>query len=111
MSEHGPSRRWDAATYDRVSDVQQAWAEEVLARLELRGDENVLDAGCGTGRVTRRLLERLPRGRVVAVDASAEMIEHARRALDDRATVLHADLSDLELPEPVDAVFSNAVFH
>jgi trans-aconitate 2-methyltransferase len=83
----------------------------VLERLPLRGDESVLDAGCGTGRVTRLLLERLPRGRVIAVDASEEMVEHARRALGDRATVLHADLTELELPEPVDAVFSNAVFH
>jgi trans-aconitate 2-methyltransferase len=105
------SRDWDAATYDRVSDIQEAWARQVLDRLPLEGDEAVLDAGCGSGRVTRLLLERLPRGRVVAVDASAEMAEHARRALGDRATVLHADLTELELDEPVDAVFSNAVFH
>jgi trans-aconitate 2-methyltransferase len=104
-------RDWDAATYDRVSDVQEAWARQVLARLPLAGGETVLDAGCGSGRVTRLLLERLPRGRVVAVDASAEMVRHARRALGDRATVLRADLTELELDEPVDAVFSNAVFH
>jgi trans-aconitate 2-methyltransferase len=105
------SRSWDASTYDRVSDVQEAWARRVLDRLPLRGDETVLDAGCGSGRVTRLLLERLPRGRVIGVDASAEMVEHARAALGDRATVLQTDLTELELPEPVDAVFSNAVFH
>ena len=105
------SQSWDAATYDRVSDVQQAWAEAVLERLRLRGDETVLDAGCGSGAVTRRLLERLPRGRVVAVDASAEMVAHAAAALGPRATVFQADLASLELDEPVDAVFSNAVFH
>lgn len=106
------SRSWDAATYDRVSDVQQAWARAVLDRLPLRGDETVLDAGCGSGAVTRRLLERLPRGRVVAVDASPEMVAHARAALPaDRVTVVEADLAALELAEPVDAVFSNAVFH
>ena len=102
---------WDATTYDRVSGIQEAWALGVLDRLPLAGDETVLDAGCGSGRVTRHLLERLPRGRVIAVDASEEMVQHARRALGDRATVLHADLVELELPEPVDAVFSNAVFH
>jgi len=107
----GPSRSWDAATYDRVSDVQEAWARAVLDRLPLRGDETVLDAGCGTGRVTRLLLDRLPRGRVVAVDASPEMVAHARAALGDRATVLQADLADLRLDEPVDAIFSNAVLH
>jgi trans-aconitate 2-methyltransferase len=105
------SRSWDAATYERASDVQEAWAEGVLDRLPLRGDETVLDAGCGSGRVTKMLLERLPRGRVIAVDASEEMVEHARRALPERVTVLCSDLTDVELDEPVDAVFSNAVFH
>jgi trans-aconitate 2-methyltransferase len=105
------STHWDADAYHRISDVQQAWAEQVLDRLPLRGDETVLDAGCGSGAVTARLLERLPRGHVVAVDASQEMVDHARAALGDRATVLRADLAAIELDEPVDAVFSNAVFH
>jgi trans-aconitate 2-methyltransferase len=102
---------WDAATYDRVSGPQVAWAERVLQRLPLTGDETVLDAGCGSGRVTRILLERLPRGRVIAVDGSESMVEQARASLGQRATVLHADLTDLVLEESVDAVFSNAVFH
>ena len=106
------SRDWDAATYDRISAPQVEWAERVLARLPLRGDETVLDAGCGSGRVTRMLLDRLPRGHVVAVDSTASMVEHAKEALDpERATVFQADLIELELDEPVDAVFSNAVFH
>jgi trans-aconitate 2-methyltransferase len=106
------TRDWDAATYDRVSTPQVEWAERVLTRLPLRGDETVLDAGCGSGRVTRMLLERLPRGHVVAVDSTASMVEHARETLDPgRATVLQADLTELELGEPMDAVFSNAVFH
>jgi trans-aconitate 2-methyltransferase len=91
--------------------VQLAWGLEVLDRLELRGDEAVLDAGCGTGRVTERLWERLPRGRVVAVDSSAPMVEKARETLAGRADVLLADLAELRLDEPVDVVFSNAVFH
>jgi trans-aconitate 2-methyltransferase len=102
---------WDAATYDRVADPQEAWAREILERLPLRGDERVLDAGCGSGRVTRLLVDRLPRGRVVAVDADANMAARAREALGERADVLHQDLLDLRLDEPVDAVFSCAVFH
>jgi trans-aconitate 2-methyltransferase len=105
------TRDWDAATYDRVSDPQVEWAREVLDRLLLRGDETVLDAGCGSGRVTAMLLDRLPAGHVIAVDSSSSMVEHAREALGDRATVFQANLADLELDEPVDAVFSNAVFH
>jgi trans-aconitate 2-methyltransferase len=105
------SRDWDAATYDRVSRPQVEMAEAVLDRLDLRGDEAVLDAGCGSGKVTLMLLERLPHGRVVAVDQAASMVEHARQALNGRATVLQADLTQLQLDEPVDAIFSNAVFH
>jgi trans-aconitate 2-methyltransferase len=104
-------RDWDATTYDRVSDVQVDWARAVIDRLALRGHETVLDAGCGSGRVTRLLLERLPQGRVIGVDTSPSMIEKARDALDDRAEFLVSDLVDLELPEPVDAVFSNATLH
>ena len=105
---------WDARTYDRVADPQEEWGREVLARLELAGDETVLDAGCGSGRVTKLLLERVPRGRVIGVDAAPSMIEHARENLadaGDRVELLVADLAELELPEPVDAVFSNATFH
>jgi trans-aconitate 2-methyltransferase len=105
------SRDWDAATYDRIADPQFEWAREQLERLELRGDEVVLDAGCGSGRVTKLLLERVPRGRVYGVDIAPSMVEHARAALDGRATVLQQDLVELDLPEPVDAIFSNATFH
>ena len=106
------SRDWDAATYHRVSGPQVEMAGALLDRLDLRGDETVLDAGCGSGRVTLMLLERLPRGRVVAVDQAASMVEHAREALPaDRVTVLKASLTELVLDTPVDAVFSNAVFH
>jgi trans-aconitate 2-methyltransferase len=105
------ARDWDAATYDRVSDVQMGWALEQLERLPLHGDEVVLDAGCGSGRVTVELARRLPQGRVYGVDASESMAEHARQALGDQATILCQDLVELELPEAVDAVFSNATFH
>jgi trans-aconitate 2-methyltransferase len=106
-----PSRDWDAATYDRVSDIQLNWALEQLERLELRGDEVVVDAGCGSGRVTALLADRVPRGRVYGVDVAPSMAEHAARALGDRATILCQDLVELSLPEPVDVAFSNATFH
>lgn len=104
-------RDWDAATYDRVSDPQVQWARGVLDRLELEGHETVLDAGCGSGRVTALLAQRLPRGRVIAVDASESMVEQARLALGDGADVRLADLAELDIGEEIDAVFSNAVFH
>jgi trans-aconitate 2-methyltransferase len=105
------TRDWDATTYDRISGPQQLWAAEQLDGLALRGDETVLDAGCGSGKVTLVLAARVPSGRVYAVDAAPSMVEHARQALGDRATVFCQDLVELALPEPVDLVFSNATFH
>jgi len=105
------NREWDAATYDRVSHVQEDWSRDVLDRLDLQGDETVLDAGCGSGRVTRLLLDRLPEGRVIGVDASKSMIEAAREALPERTDFIVSDLLDLDLDQAVDAVFSNATFH
>jgi trans-aconitate 2-methyltransferase len=105
------AREWDAETYDAVSDPQFEWGMEVLERLQLNGDETAVDAGCGSGRVTEQLIERLPEGRVIAVDGSAAMVEKARERLGDRADYLVSDLLELELPEPVDLVFSTATLH
>ena len=106
---------WDAPTYDRVANPQTGWGAAVLDRLPLSGDERVLDAGCGSGRVTEMLLERLPRGRVVALDASGAMLEEARRRLvrhADRVEFVQADLAGpLPVAPPVDAVLSTATFH
>jgi trans-aconitate 2-methyltransferase len=109
---------WDAATYDRVADPQTRWGRTVLDRLPLRGDETVIDAGCGTGRVTQHLLGRLPHGRVVALDKSAAMLEQARDRLgrDRRVQFVHADLlsltaADIGTAAPADAVFSTATLH
>jgi trans-aconitate 2-methyltransferase len=106
----GP-REWDAETYDEVSDPQFEWGMEVLERLELRGNETALDAGCGSGRVSAELLERLPDGRLIAVDGSEAMIAKAKERLGERTAYLVADLAELELEEPVDLIFSTATFH
>jgi trans-aconitate 2-methyltransferase len=104
-------RDWNATSYERMSAPLEAMGRDVLDRLDLEGDERVLDAGCGTGRVTAAIIERLPRGEVVAVDGSPAMVEQARARLGDRADVRVADLVELELDAPVDAVLSTATFH
>jgi Methyltransferase domain len=71
-------REWDGSLYDRISGPMEAMGLAVLDRLPLTGGETVIDAGCGSGRVTEALIERLPRGRVVAVDASPSMVRAAR---------------------------------
>jgi trans-aconitate 2-methyltransferase len=118
LTDPGPSRaintgprEWDAETYDAVSDPQFEWGMEVVERLELDGDETVVDAGCGSGRVSAELLKRLPRGRLIAVDGSAAMIEKARERLGDGVAYVEADLSELQLDAAVDLIFSTATFH
>jgi trans-aconitate 2-methyltransferase len=105
------TRGWDGSSYDRLSAPMETLGREVLARLELRGDETVLDAGCGSGRVTEALVERLPRGRVIGVDGSLSMIEAARERLGDRVDLRVADLVGLDLGDRVDAILSTATFH
>jgi len=108
-------REWDARTYDRVADPQTRWGATVLDRLPLAGDERVLDAGCGSGRVTELLADRLPEGRVVALDGSASMVEAARERLSSFGDRIEYVVADLVRPLPidglVDAVLSTAVFH
>lgn len=102
----------DAVTYDRISAPLERIGTEVLARLELAGDETVLDAGCGSGRVTQGLLDRLPRGHVICVDGSPEMIAVARARLGPSVEYVVADLARLDLRgRRVDAIFSTATFH
>jgi ubiquinone/menaquinone biosynthesis C-methylase UbiE len=106
---------WNAVDYHRLASPHVGWGRKVLQRLTLRGDETVLDAGCGSGRLTAELLELLPDGRVIAVDVSANMLAEAARNLEpvagERVTFLQSDLQHLTLDEPVDAIFSTAALH
>jgi len=107
-------REWDAPAYERLNAPMNERGNDAVARLELRGDETVLDAGCGTGEVTATLLERLPHGRVIALDGSRQMLDKARErfAGDARVSFVHADLGEpLPLGEPVDATVSTSTFH
>ncbi len=104
-------RDWDGASYDRISGPMEALGRELLGRLELCGDELVLDAGCGSGRITEALFQRLPRGRVIAVDQSPSMVDAARERLGEQADIRVGDLLELDLGEPLDAILSTATFH
>jgi trans-aconitate 2-methyltransferase len=108
------TREWDATAYERLSAPQTRWGRVVVDRLELDGSERVLDAGCGTGRVTSILLERLPRGRVIALDGSSAMIAQTgvRFADEPRVELVVADLTEpLPIDGAVDAILSTATFH
>jgi trans-aconitate 2-methyltransferase len=106
---------WDARTYDSLDLPHKRWGSGALERLDLRGDEIVLELGCGSGRDTERLLEVLPHGRVVAVDGSRQMLDQLRARVgngDGRLQVLHRDLRQpFDLNESFDAVMSVATLH
>jgi trans-aconitate 2-methyltransferase len=106
-------REWDADEYEKLSAPQTRWGIEVLERVKVRGDEAVIDAGCGTGRVTEQLLAKLPEGSVLAIDGSRAMVEVARRrfAGESRVRVERQDLLSLAVEERVDLIFSTATFH
>jgi trans-aconitate 2-methyltransferase len=109
------SREWNAAEYHRLSAPQFQWGQRVLSELHLRGDECVLDAGCGSGKLTRLLVQNLPRGRVVGLDLSRNMVRLAHDNLKaeyaGRVHFVAADLVALPFRECFDGIFSTASFH
>jgi len=108
------SREWNSDVYHRVSGPQVSWGKKVLSRLRLRGDEVVLDAGCGTGRLTAELLDALPSGRVVGIDLSQNMLTTARQHLahfGTRVGLVACDLLHLPFESTFDGIVSTAAFH
>ncbi len=106
---------WNADLYHRLSDPQFAWGMAVLGRVALTGDETVIDAGCGTGRLSAELAARVPRGCVLGLDRSRQMALAARQVAIERGLanlrVVVADLTSLPAVARADLVFSTATFH
>jgi trans-aconitate methyltransferase len=108
------SREWNSAAYDRLSHQQFIWGMKVLERVRVRGGETVLDAGCGSGRLTAEIVRRLPQGHVFAVDLSENMLRMARQNLSDHTSNVSfvcADLQELPFRSHFDGLFSTAAFH
>ena len=109
------SQEWNASSYHKVSAPQTSWGQKVLARLTLRGDERAIDAGCGSGRLTAELLDRLPHGQLVAIDRSWNMLQTARAnlrpAFGSRARFVQVSLPAMPFNEWADLIFSTATFH
>lgn len=106
---------WNAAAYHKVSGPQTSWGQKVLSRLSVNGDERAIDAGCGSGRLTGELMERLPAGRLVAVDRSWNMLMTARANLrpvfGSRVAFAQVSLPDLPFAGWANLLFSTATFH
>jgi trans-aconitate 2-methyltransferase len=106
---------WNASVYDSLPLPHKRWGAAAIERLRLAGDETVVDFGCGTGRDSQRLLDALPRGRVIAIDGSRQMLEQLETRLaghGPRLRVVQADLREpLDLDAAVDAALSVATLH
>ena len=105
---------WDARTYDQVSHlVQYKWGQQVLEWRKWRGDEIVMDAGCGSGLLTKQLARRVPRGKVYAVDIDSNMIKQAKNNLQllDNIEIIQSSITDIRLPQKLDVIFSNSALH
>lgn len=105
---------WDAHTYNEVSRlVQYRWGQQVLKRRKWRGDEVVMDVGCGSGLLTRRLVKRVPRGKVYAVDIDSNMISQAKINLQslDNVEIIQSSFANVQIPRKLDVIFSNSALH
>jgi trans-aconitate 2-methyltransferase len=106
---------WNATSYHKVSEPQVGWGRKVLSRLSVQGDERVIDAGCGTGRLTGELMARVPHGRLLAIDRSWNMLMTARAnlrpELGARVSFAQVSLPDMPVCRWADLVFSTATFH
>lgn len=107
--------KWNAKDYAKHSLEQYRWAVELTDKLDLRGEESLLDIGSGDGRFTSVLADRLPRGRVTGIDSSAEMVAHATTNFSPKRfpnlTFQQMDARAMRFQEKFDVVFSNATLH
>src|SRR5438874_9336556 len=115
MTHAAPGAEWNAQAYNRLNNPMQTWGEALVRGLSLRGDETALDLGCGSGRLTELLARRLPHGRVIAIDRSANMLaaarEHLQPEFGGRIQYVQASLDELGMHQVADLAFSNAAFH
>ncbi|HMD89030.1 MAG TPA: methyltransferase domain-containing protein [Anaerolineaceae bacterium] len=109
------SYRWDAHDYEKNSAQQRQWAQELLQKLELRGNETILDIGCGDGKITAEIATLLPAGSITGIDLSEEMIALARQRFPSLIYPnLHfqkADAASLPFEAEFTVIFSNAALH
>lgn len=116
MKEGSGSFLWDAETYDKISDTHEQWARKIILSKNWNGKEIVMDAGCGSGRVTKILAELVPFGKVYGIDNDENMIKKAKENLKayENVNIIQSSLLDINfeiLQSKFNVIFSNAVLH
>ena len=106
---------WDAKDYANNSQHQHQWAKELMSKLRLKGTEVLLDVGCGDGKNALELANQLPKGKVVGIDSSKQMIKLAKNAISlskySNLSFEVMDARNISFQEEFDIVFSNAALH
>ena len=107
--------KWDAREYEKHSQGQQKWARELIEKISLKGTENVLDLGCGDGKVTADISKIVSEGSIIGVDNAAGMIKLATdrysAAIYPNLSFQEMDAANLNFKDHFDLIFSNAVLH
>lgn len=112
--EHHNTGSWDAHTYDQVSRlVQYKWGRQLISCRKWRKNEIVMDAGCGSGLLTKELVKKVPKGKVYAIDIDSNMIKQAKINLQsfENVEIIQSGFTEIALPEKVDVIFSNSALH
>jgi trans-aconitate 2-methyltransferase len=108
-------RKWNAEDYAKNSSAQYQWARELITKLALRGNESVLDIGCGDGKITAQLALAIPNGKVLGIDLSEDMIQLASKIYPSvqypNLSFIRMDATRICLAEQFDIAFSNAALH
>jgi len=102
---------WDGRHYDKFSCHQKEWGNALIQELKIKGNERILDLGCGNGHTTRRLAALVPLGEVIGIDASAKMLEVAREKCSPNMKVKLLEINDLDYEDEFDIIFSSATLH
>ncbi len=105
------AHEFDGKKYEKASDHQKAWGQTLITELDLKGDEHVLDLGCGDGSLTRHIAELVPDGEVLGIDASQGMIDAALPKGTGNLCFKHLDINELNFEDRFDIIFSNAALH
>ena len=107
--------KWDPKVYEKSSSAQQKWAEELLSRISIRGDERILDIGCGDGKITAEVAMLVPGGSVLGLDNSREMLSFARERFPPvswpNLEFQYGDASKLQHVDEFDLILSFACLH
>jgi trans-aconitate methyltransferase len=102
---------FDGEKYEKFSAPQQEWGGKVMGELGLKGNEHILDIGCGNGLLSAKLAEKVPNGKVTGIDSSSSMLEQAEKHKKDNMEFLLCDITELDFEDEFDVVFSNAALH